>query len=234
MGIAEILLTVAFPLVLSLGAALAMTDATSGEFWFARACFLFSALDIAGLAVYWLWPEPDRFAYWRMALAAIVGAVALSVLLFSLNWVDQHEMRSSTRLYADSKPNPPFPANCQPSPDALMIFLGTSLAWTTRMPHTIIEVAGQELLSIDRFKSGISIKILRIFDDKKDIIARVENGDFWVSPNIRKIHTKHTLTVYDHNDDEVLNIDFLNEKAILITGTFRQPTLDIPVIVAPE
>lgn len=94
MGIVEILLGVAFPLLVGLGVALAvLSDATAGEAWFARGCFIAAATDLLGLTVYRLYTPNKLSENWRLAFAALVGLVIVPAALRSLLWVDSRAAR---------------------------------------------------------------------------------------------------------------------------------------------
>jgi hypothetical protein len=89
---------------------------------------------------------------------------------------------------------------------------------------------GEDLLIIDKDQRNDLFALFRVFDDKGEIIARApENPDnsssYWVRPDSR-IYRKDrsSLTIFDRRDEEVLDVDFLNEHAIKIRGTFREPS----------
>lgn len=237
MGVAEILLGIAFPLLIALGAGVAMTDASWGEFWFARGCFIAASLDALGFATYWLWPELGRPLLWRLSIAALFGAILLPILIFALHWVDVREDRTLRQLFPGTEPLPALAAKCKVPADALMVSFGSNLGWATNMPHTIIQMGGDPILSIDRDRASASliITVLRIFDDRNDIIAKIDKDGFWVRGDTRmKRPDRSSLIVFDHNDSEVLNIRFLNPRAISVTGIFRHTHVRFPVILTPE
>jgi hypothetical protein len=234
MGPSEILLGIAFPVLIGIGTGVALTQVLPWEFWAARGCFIASALIAAGFIAYWLWPEVGESVLWRMIVAALMGAILLPTLIFLLHWVDLREDYTSTRLYPASSPMPSLPPGCEAPPDALIIFLGSNVAWASRMPHTVIEMSDDSVLQISRDNDELAIKVLKIFDDRGDIIARIENGDFWVRNDIRKTRTRNSLTVYDHSDQEVLNLNFLNKKAISVLGNFGHPRVAYSIKISPE
>ena len=84
------------------------------------------------------------------------------------------------------------------------------------------------MLAIDRNKddSSIIITVLRIYDDRDNIIARIDENGFWVAATVRKKRPdQSTLIVFDHSDIQILRIQFLNPQAILVEGLFRHPAL---------
>jgi hypothetical protein len=109
-------------------------------------------------------------------------------------------------------------------PNALVVFWGSNVSWSTRLPHIILEMADDPMIVVDK-KPGtdnLVVTVLRIFDDRNDIIARIDEDGFWVQNAIRKKRPNPSiLVVYDHSDTEVLRIQFLNSRAISVQGVFR-------------
>jgi hypothetical protein len=120
--------------------------------------------------------------------------------------------------------------------DALKVFYGNNVAIAAKLPLNVLMMAGDPMIQIDR-KAGsdsIVITVLRIFDDRDNIIARIDADGFWVENSTRKKRPDpHTLVVFDHTDTEVLRIVFLNKEAIFLTGIFRHAGIGFPVIVTP-
>jgi len=205
------------------------------EFWIARLCFIVAAIDVFGLTVYWLWTGNGRISL-RLTIGAVVGAIVIPVLVVALQWVGLREARNSMKLVAGNMPTPPLTTEARVPQDALMIFLGSSIAWAAKMPHTVVEMGSDKMLVIDKDKpSGkLVVSVLRIFDDRNNVIARIDEHGFWVANSARiKRRDPSTLVVFDHGDLEVLRIAFLNPKSLLITGVFRHAGLRT-VLITPE
>ena len=76
----------------------------------------------------------------------------------------------------------------------------------------------------DSTTGHIRVTTLQIFDDRKDSIATMDDGHFWVKFGSKKKRPdKSTLVVYDHLNKEVLRVRFLNPHAISVQGLFRHP-----------
>jgi hypothetical protein len=90
MGIVEILLGVAFPLLVGVGVALTVSDASAAEFWVARICFFVAAVDIVGLSFYWIWSANEPLA-WKIVVGLIAGAIIFPATLGAIHWVDLRE-----------------------------------------------------------------------------------------------------------------------------------------------
>jgi hypothetical protein len=120
-------------------------------------------------------------------------------------------------------------------PTAIKVFLGPVLTSSDKFPSPIIRVRGEPLFVVDRQKnSHLRITLLKVFDTRNDIIARIDDTGFWVSPGSRKSRPdKSTLIVFDNRDTEVLNVRYLNKTTLSILGSFRYPNMP-PVIIRPE
>jgi hypothetical protein len=99
--IASLLLAI-FVFLASIGAALAMSDASPWEFWAAKAFLLAAATDLAAFVIYGLmrveWqPTP------KLIIAALVGLIVFPSTLGSVIWVDyrQDRKRITTQVEAD-------------------------------------------------------------------------------------------------------------------------------------
>lgn len=114
--------------------------------------------------------------------------------------------------------------SCNIGKDNLIVLIGGSVVFTDKSEMTAIKADNMPLLIIKRVYSGLKIDTLRIFDDRNNIIARIYPDKYWVSPDVRMENSdRHTLKVYDHLDNEVLSIHFINKNYVKITGIFRGP-----------
>ncbi len=169
----------------------------------------------------------------------VTGTINGSVTINHNSHID-HVDNNEGVLVPAHRPTPPLPPGlnaAQIPKDALKVFLGSNVAWATRMPHTVLTMAGEPMITIDRKKGHdeLVVTVLRIFDDRNNIIARIDADGFWVENSTRKKRPdSHTLVVFDHTDTEVLRITFLNRTTISVTGIFRHASLARPVIVTPE
>ncbi len=223
MGLVEIGFGVAFPVLVGIGVALAVADASDIEFWFARGCFIVAALDVMFFTVKWLWFS-EELAPRDWTVGAAIAAAALVALVIGLRWIDYRAERISAQLVPGTKPMPPLPPGCNPPADGLVVWLGTNVAWGTRFPYTVLNIGGVKMLAVDKVagKPKLNINVLRIFDDRGTIIARIDEDGFWVSPDMRHVKpNRSTLVVYDRADQQALKIEFLNPRALYVEGIFR-------------
>jgi len=110
-----------------------------------------------------------------------------------------------------------------PHKDAFELKIGPSAFFIGGFNKTIFNIAGQSILALTEQKGGsVKISLLRVYDDRNNIIVRIDENDFWVDSGVRKRRPdKSTLKIYDHNDDEILNMRFQNKHVVSILGIFR-------------
>jgi hypothetical protein len=76
----------------------------------------------------------------------------------------------------------------------------------------------------DESTGALRVTTLRIFNDRNEIIARIDEDGFWVRYGIRKKRpSRSTLVVYDQTDAEVLYIEMINPETVSILGRFLHP-----------
>jgi hypothetical protein len=121
-------------------------------------------------------------------------------------------------------------------PNAFLILLGNSVAWSEKLPVDILNIKNESVLSIDE-KDGNILLSAKLFDDKNKIVAELRDNEWFINPNnfFRKERpNKSQLIIFDQKSDEILNLDFINNKTIKITGIFRHKNLRGSVIFTNE
>jgi hypothetical protein len=235
-------LGIGLPVLLALvtagtGIGFAMTSSEAVGFLVAKACFAAAAFDVFAFAVYWVVVTRQQTP-WNIGIPTILAVIAVTTLVLSLQWLGNREIQLSTWLYPGKEPTPDLPFKADVPKDALRVILGSNLAWTTKMPQVILMMAGDKMIEIDRSpaKNQLVVSTLKIFDDRNNIIARVDAQDgFWVENSTRKKRPDpSTLVVYDHSDVEVLRMIFLNPTTLSLTGTFRHAGILRPVVVTQD
>jgi hypothetical protein len=242
---------IGFPLLLffvalGAGTAFAMTSSESAGFWVAKVCFSAAAFDVVAMTIYWVAASRQPMP-WNLILPTIAAIVVVPGLVLSIQWLSKIETQLSTHLIPGNQPTPPIPGRQDRSEamikainDSLKIFYGTNASLVmpnTASPHTVLSMAGEKLIQLERGKGGdLIITVLKIFDDRNNIIARVDSEDgFWVENSTRKKRPDDsTLVVYDHSDQEVLRLVFLNPGAVSVTGIFRHPRVRMPIIITSK
>ncbi|HUN57136.1 MAG TPA: hypothetical protein VMU41_03420 [Candidatus Binataceae bacterium] len=111
MGIAEILLGIVAPLLLTLGFGfLTLSNPTSGEFLAARICAVLALLDVAGFGGYWLYAASQLSIGWKLVIGGALGATIFALGLGAQLWVDarQYSRAQQTASTTTSALKPSF------------------------------------------------------------------------------------------------------------------------------
>ena len=170
-----------------------------------------------------------------VGLLVLAYACIGATVYWGFRRADALEVAHSTRLKPGRRPTPPLPTGLTIPDTALIVFLGSNVAWATKMPHTILEITGQKMLAIDRRGRELVVSILRLFDDRGHILARIDEQGFWVDSSVRKERPDaSTLAVFDRKDAEVLRVSFLNRRALAITGVLRGANGAVAVVITPD
>jgi hypothetical protein len=162
--------------------------------------------------------------FYRLAYCICVAAVC-GVLLMVVQ--HEHEARELEKnagvLYPGNVPRPPVSCPAPIDPSDFMVLLGDNAYLGKNFPRTLLSLRGEEIIVADQTPEGaLTLRALRVFDSKNEIIARIDERGFWIHPNSRKLRPdRSTLIVYDSDDRQVLNLRFLNPTTISITGLFR-------------
>jgi hypothetical protein len=124
---------------------------------------------------------------------------------------------------------------CPPAPIGHFAFyLAGGLATTNSFPFTAVQAGRTALLGFDRKGSGLLLRF-KVFDDRGDILASCESNKYWVRQDARMDRSDPSrLIVYDHKDQPVLDLFFMNETAVAVTGVFRDPDSPSPAIIATK
>ncbi len=226
-----------FFLALAIGTIFAMTSSESVGFLVAKISTVLAAIDLIAMAVFWALATRQTLP-WNVVVPGLAAIVAIPGLVVGLQWIADREIWLSSRLFPGYEAAPPIPgARIEIPKDVLKVFYGGNVAIATTTPYTVLQLAGEKMIEIGRDKSGNELVILtlRIFDDRNNIIARVDEEGFWVENSTRsKRPDPNTLVVYDHLDQEVLRIVFVNSTTLSISGIFRHPRMSAPVIVTEK
>jgi hypothetical protein len=106
--------------------------------------------------------------------------------------------------------------------DLRRLYVGGGVAVSTSPRDVVVQINDRQLLALNKEDGGISIDCM-IFDAEGKIVYGIEhnrllpnNNNLW-----RVEHSASKLAVYDQHADQVMNVNYLNENAIQITGVFR-------------
>ena len=123
--------------------------------------------------------------------------------------------------------NDPIPKHdCPDIPqDAIIIFFGGTVLYATKFPFTALQIGEEEFINIKKFKNALSIST-GVYSRDHRIVAEIVDNEFYINTNnyFRKVRPdKYTLIVYDQQIRVVLNVRYMNTRAIKIMGIFNSP-----------
>lgn len=169
----------------------------------------------------------------QIRAAALTFACVGTLFVWIVAWVVIRSIAQETDFSGLLSPaNELIPKNpCGTIPkEATLVFLGNSASYAeSSFPQTIVQIGQDKMLTVDKIDGGIVINATLYSSDKK-VIVQLRNNEFFINPNnfFRKERPdRHSLIVFDQHGVEVLNVRFLNEKAIRFSGLIRHPHMDL-------
>lgn len=123
-------------------------------------------------------------------------------------------------------PSPNAPCNIKIPTNSIALFLGNKCAaYITKFPHTVVQLDNEPLLTINKQKKGITLSG-KFFSRDGKIVAKLKNNTFRISPNnyfYIERPDRHTLIVIGPDDEQTLNIQFINPSTIKILSEYYVP-----------
>lgn len=106
--------------------------------------------------------------------------------------------------------------------DAMRVYLGGTVVFTHAKEQRILEILGHPLLSVRRSEDGILLDA-EVYDSEGKIVATIEDNAPRPSTEsyLAERPDRHTFTVRDLENREVLRVRYVNETCIVVTGIFR-------------
>lgn len=194
------------------------------------------AISAFCLMLYFFWPEIQTIFNDRRHHVIVSGIVILCLVLagwyfwpLSLSSTPKGPPQDLSKYEGVLKPGdestPPMPPNCHIPEDALKVFYGSNVSATRVFPFTILQMGAEEMIVVDKNKDGdLVVTTLKVFDERGEILATIDEGDFWVRNDLRKKRPSgSTLVVYDRHDAEVARIQLLNARSLSVEGVFWLP-----------
>ena len=216
---------------------------------------------VLGIIIIWLYLITDNVISeifhtkitkkWVRTMVSLFVLVSCCVLAFS--WAStsinkQEEEKASIPVYNGSlyPGNGPVPEptrlllelNNVPSDDIVLMMGNYSFAYFSKINDKYILAGSQKpFIEIGKKPNGSITISTTIIDSHNNKVAKIINNEFVVSPEfsfnpIRPNY--HTLIVRDMDGNEVLNMDYVNERTIRITGQFLAEGQRLPVIIDSE
>lgn len=136
------------------------------------------------------------------------------------------------RLYPGNDPMPEHICG-DIKDEEIVLFLGTNAGVTKHFPHTVLRIKDQDRLMVNRGNDGSIAVTLDVFSRDGRIIARIENGEFVINQNNvleSKRRDRHSVEVIDQGGRRVLNMRYLNPKAMVIDAALYYPDVG-PVVI---
>lgn len=114
-----------------------------------------------------------------------------------------------------------------------LIIYGSSAAYTRKFPASLLRVGNEDNLTLNKDNKGRITLTGEIFGADHRIIARIDKNNFRVNPNnyFQVENDKHTLTVIDQQNREVLFLRYMNRHDIRLRAYLYFPGLAQPVII---
>jgi len=213
---------------------LAMVGGTQPKLWVSLV-MLIAACAIQIVVI--LKVQPFRARKWNVLLG-----VALVVILTSLWWGARPDVpptdvpRPTPELHgvlvAANELRPL--TDCQIPQDAVALFLGDSVGYTTGK-LIAIHAGDDELVSIRRETAGIYVSA-RVYSEVNKVSVSISDNEMFVNPGNYFEHPDrstdwHTLIVKDNSGAQVLYVSYMNKTTIKLLGTFWTPLLKWPIVI---
>ena len=211
------------------GVLLAIPSLISEDTILVIGCFVVSALLIC-LSVY----SHKEWKSWRYVIAPLIIVLfsGLSVRAYTKG-MERELSRLQGRLFPS---NEPTPANWCSSRyldgDGVFILMGFATSYVDQFPHTVISVDKQPRLVVHRDADKTIWISLDIFGGDGRIIAELGKDGFTVREHSYFKFTRKdrsSLAIVDEFKQEVLNVRYVNPRAIWINAVLRYPNSN-PVI----
>jgi hypothetical protein len=192
-------------------------------------------LCLAGAAIVFVIANHDDLAShrkWVLYGVAITVDLALLAYSYKVNLAIELKQRSAP-LVAATLP-PPVSSNCPVPKGAVAFYLGNITSVVTEFPHVVFRVRGDDVFVINRDSSGLLVTFAA-FDGGGNLVARLENNRFIARNPASRVERPSTsnLVVFDDQETEVLDVQFLNPQAVRITGILRYPHVD-PIVISEK
>jgi hypothetical protein len=163
------------------------------------------------------------------------------IVCAGLLWMEaRKEQYLSGVLIPGNDPTPPLPRDPPPEVQqavregAMCLFLGDSVAVTRSLPHVVLTYKGKEMLTISSNAGGMTISA-EFFGDNGNVVAVLRSNRFTINHlNYfeRERPDRSSSIVRDQKNMQVVNVRFLNPRAIKLLGRIRFP--DAPDLVIDE
>ena len=172
----------------------------------------------------------------RHVLLKVIICLVPTALFSYLAVAEAQARYAATHLTPDNMPDPYN--NCGNKPNTFYVLMGDTTFSVKDFPHTIVAIGDERdaynlptkplpLLQVGKLPDGsLSIKILRIFDHRNNVITSVHDDRPWGENSNFRVErpNSHSLLAFGQNDSLVLNLYFLNRSTLeVVSEVFRGP-----------
>ena len=182
----------------------------------------------------------ERVSFWPYrawkwgAVSAFVAAFVFFLSLTNKVELSRELNLNHGWLVAADDPTPPNPCRSVPQ-NALLVMLGSNTVYGTQFPQHVLMLKNDRILDLNRDGKGRVSVSTDLYDEKGDIVVEIKENKFTVANDAFEISRPDlsTLSVtIKHKKERVLDIRYLNPRAVQISGIFRHP--DDPVLEVRE
>lgn len=166
-----------------------------------------------------------------------IAALGIVCFATTARWNYEWELEQTFGVLTPADDPTPEPMSClgslqQPSPSAIRVYAGGGLFWSDGKTLTLVRIHDKPMLSGTLIKESLVISG-DIYTPDGDLVHIDQNhfetqSDLGFKP---KRPDRHTLKVLDRWHREVLDIRFLNPRAIKLSGIFWSPGEKFPVVL---
>ena len=127
-------------------------------------------------------------------------------------------------LLPSNEPAPPINCSIEPK-EQLAIDFGSNVALfgQNTFRAVIVQVDNTPLIALERDGEKLIFDV-DVYDESHEIVARIDRGEFHLNSNkvfySTRSQDRRRLTVYDNNNNAVLDIIYHNPNYVSITGVF--------------
>jgi len=161
------------------------------------------------------------YLVWKWGVSVSLVGVFVAAVIQTLAISERKELLSMHGVLLPAHdPNPPNPCGDIPA-DAMAVFYGNSAMYARGNSFSLLEIGPTSLLTIDKDQTGSAALTADIRSADGKIIARISRSEFTVNPNnilSMKRPDRSSLIVDDQYGHTVLNVRYLNPKAIKVLG----------------
>jgi len=220
--------------IIALGVGLMSTSPP--EFLVARLCFSVAAVMLLiRIAITLISLKSSTLA--RVFLSFFIFGLVGLAWVESLRWIESKErLMLQGELTPDNKPTPQNPAQGDIPAVGAALFFGNSVSYVTEFPHIVIQLEKEPLLIINRQNDKITVSG-KFFSKDGRIVAELLDNKFTINPNNYfrlERPDYHRLIVFDQENKQTLNLEFMNPLVIKIIGEYYLPNPKLPPVIISE